>query len=359
MNAIGISPQSAVGNGAIVAFSTVPNAPKLLTRDELLTTTSRIGLNWSDGDSNGGQPVLDYRISYQNLGIYEEIASGVIAKTYMTTMAVTGGTPYTLRVESRNSVGFSAPSDPIVILAATRPGQPAAPTTSVYLNDVTIKWVSPSANAFADYGAEIVGYKVSILANDGTYKTSAKCDGSLNSIVLSKSCVLTMTDLMSDPFNLGLGVIVQAKVVAFNVIGDSLASLPGSGAVIAITVSPDPPISLARNNLLTSPTQITLTWQAGNSNGGYPVIDYRVSTDQATGNWQVIATGVTTKSFTMTPVTAGSTYNFKVESRTLFGYSGYSEVFPILAATVPDQPQIPVTSVSINNLVVSWSAPYN
>ena len=40
----------------------------------------------------------------------------------MTTMTITGGTPYTLRVEARNSVGYSAASDPIVILAATKPG---------------------------------------------------------------------------------------------------------------------------------------------------------------------------------------------------------------------------------------------
>lgn len=46
LNAIGSSPFSTVSNGAVLAFSTVPNKPKLLTRDELLTTTSRIGLGW-------------------------------------------------------------------------------------------------------------------------------------------------------------------------------------------------------------------------------------------------------------------------------------------------------------------------
>jgi len=82
--------------------------------------------------------VLDYRVSYQNLGIYEVIASGVTVKSYMTTMTIIKGTPYTLRVEARNSVGYSAASDPIIILAATKPGQPSAPKTSVYLNDVII-----------------------------------------------------------------------------------------------------------------------------------------------------------------------------------------------------------------------------
>jgi len=89
------------------------------------------------------------------------------------------------------------------------------------------------------------------------------------------------------------------------------------------------------------------------------VIDYRVSTDQATNTWVVIVTGITSQSFTMTTVTAGLIYNFRVESRSLFGYSSYSQIYPILAATVPDQPSIPTTSVHINNLIVDWQAPYD
>jgi hypothetical protein len=50
------------------------------------------------------------------------IASGVTVKNYMTTMTIAKGTPYTLRVEARNSVGYSPPSDHIIILAATKPG---------------------------------------------------------------------------------------------------------------------------------------------------------------------------------------------------------------------------------------------
>ena len=50
------------------------------------------------------------------------IASGVTEKNYMTTMTIAKGTPYTLRVEARNSVGYSPPSDHIIILAATKPG---------------------------------------------------------------------------------------------------------------------------------------------------------------------------------------------------------------------------------------------
>ena len=88
-----------------------------------------------------------------------------------------------------------------------------------------------------------------------------------------------MTDLNGPPLNLGIGASVFAKVIAYNVIGNSIQSLAGNGAIVKFTVLPDAPLNLARNNLLTSPTQITLTWQAGPSNGGYPVLDYSVFSD--------------------------------------------------------------------------------
>lgn len=63
-NSIGESPESASGNGAIVSIVVSPDAPIELKRDNLATTTSQIGLMWSDGASDGGAEVIDYRVSY-------------------------------------------------------------------------------------------------------------------------------------------------------------------------------------------------------------------------------------------------------------------------------------------------------
>jgi hypothetical protein len=110
-------------------------------------------------------------------------------------------------------------------------------------------------------------------------------------------CTLPISALQAAPFNLGLGESIYAKVIAYNVIGNSPDSTSGNGAVISIVVAPDAPISLARDSTTTTTSQIGLTWSDGASDGGADVEDYRVSYDQGTGNWVVLQIGVTTKSY--------------------------------------------------------------
>jgi hypothetical protein len=64
INEIGESDLSTAGNGATLVISTVPDAPFGLSRDQVTTTTSQIGLLWNSGLSDGGQPLIDYRVWY-------------------------------------------------------------------------------------------------------------------------------------------------------------------------------------------------------------------------------------------------------------------------------------------------------
>lgn len=62
----------------IVAASS-PDAPTALTRNSQLTSRSVISFTWSDGISDGGSAVIDYRVSYdQSFGSFIEIGSGII-----------------------------------------------------------------------------------------------------------------------------------------------------------------------------------------------------------------------------------------------------------------------------------------
>ena len=63
-NAIGESALSTAGNGATVFQVIVPDAPVNLQRVSAETTTSQIGISWEDGPNNGGEAILDYRVSY-------------------------------------------------------------------------------------------------------------------------------------------------------------------------------------------------------------------------------------------------------------------------------------------------------
>ena len=73
---------------------------------------------------------------------------------------------------------------------------------------------------------------------------------------------------MLAPWNLTAGTSIFAKVIAINVMGESPQSTGGNGAVLKLSVVPDAPKNLARDNANTWAGQITLTWSDGTSDGG-------------------------------------------------------------------------------------------
>jgi hypothetical protein len=84
--------------------------------------------------------------------------------------------------------------------------------------------------------------------------------------------VIPLSTLQGPPFNLEYGAAVLVKVIAFNSVGDGPQSAVGGNAVSATV--PNAPVNLARSDLLTSVSQISLTWEDGDFDGGSPVIDY-------------------------------------------------------------------------------------
>lgn len=60
-NTYGESAQSDSGNGAV--YTTIPDAPVGLAENASLRTSTNLGLTWSDGLSDGGLSVIDYRIN--------------------------------------------------------------------------------------------------------------------------------------------------------------------------------------------------------------------------------------------------------------------------------------------------------
>jgi cellulose 1,4-beta-cellobiosidase len=53
------------------------------------------------------------------------------------------------------------------------------------------------------------------------------------------------------------------------------------------------------------------------------------------GTFSELATGVTETSYLVTGLNSGTTYEFKIEARNSYGYSGYSETLSLLSAFVP------------------------
>lgn len=127
---------------------------------------------------------------------------------------------------------------------------------------------------------------------------------------------------------------INVKVIAINAYGNSSQSSVGGGAVVVLV--PDAPVNLVNIVQIQQGNQITLSWSNGVSTGGSVIIDYRILYDLGTGgNFYVLQSGIVSTSYTVTGLILGTTYQFIVQSRNEVGYSSYSSVITVLAATIP------------------------
>ena len=147
---------------------------------------------------------------------------------------------------------------------------------------------------------------------DGTVFTEepTNCDGSDVDIMAAHACTVLIEDLRAEPYNLPWGSHIFARVIATNVIGESLPSDEGNGA--QILTNPDAPLNLQNEASITQANQIGLTWSEGTDNGGSSVIDYTVSFKAAAASTYTTKSGVTGLLTTLTSLTQGITYDIKV-----------------------------------------------
>ena len=83
-NSFGNSLESELGNGAIIM--TKPDAPINLAETVASRTPTSITFTWDDGANNGGDVIIDYRVSIaQETIVYTVIAVGLTSKTFTAT----------------------------------------------------------------------------------------------------------------------------------------------------------------------------------------------------------------------------------------------------------------------------------
>ena len=74
----------------------------------------------------------------------------------------------------------------------------------------------------------------------------------------------------------------------------------------------------------------------------------------------MLATGITTTSYTASSLTVDVVYTFKITARTLVGLGADSTELSIRAGAKPSVPVAPATSVNSNvSVTITWSAPFN
>ena len=242
---------------------TNPSAPLQLQNVPAITNSNQIGLKWLPPLSNGGAPIVDYRISIksQDDSVFTEFTYGVKTTSYTVKNIVEQGKTYQFKIEARNEAGFYGPfsAETLPILAAQQPAVPSAPLTVLQQDTVRVSWAAPDNG-----GSEITTYRVSIKTTEGDFvEDQAACK------LLEPTqtfCDVSVNALTQQPFNLDWGSIVIAKVLAQNSYGSSEFSVQGGYAVL-LTV-PSAPTDLRKVSAETKAGQIGLTWNTPSSYGG-------------------------------------------------------------------------------------------
>lgn len=151
--------QSEFSETTSILAAQIPDEPTDLVNVPQITLANQIGLQWIAPVFDGGSPVIDYRVWYDNAsgGAFEVLTEGVVTNAYTATGLIQGAT-YRFKVQARNVYGYSfGTTNEVSILAAQIPDIPLAPVTSFIANTDTVRvtWVAPDNG-----GSPITSYTV-------------------------------------------------------------------------------------------------------------------------------------------------------------------------------------------------------
>ena len=315
--------------------SVVPGAVGLFVSPS--HTTSSVELSWSAPADDGGRAVLDYKVEYLPSGgswtIFDDGYSSVASTTVT---GLTKGTSYQFRVSARHEDGFGIASSLISVVPATVPTVPVITSDTHVATSVTLSWSAPSDNG----GQPITDYAVQ-------YKLNSSSTWTLFSDGVSASLNATVTGLTR-------GSLYDFRVAGVN--ADGTGSFSNAWSAIP-SVVPVVVTSLASPTHTT--TSVDLTWVAPVDDGGQAVTDYKVEYSSTLGStWTVFTRGVSTvTSTTVTGLTKGTQYQFRVSAKNANGFGTVSSSVSVVPATVPAVPTIASDTHVATSVTLSWSGP--
>jgi hypothetical protein len=243
------------------------------------------------------------------------------------------GTTYTFEVMAHYTTGFGPASvDSNAVTPAGVPGTPSLSTPVAGDGQVSLSWTTPSSN-----GSAITGYVVTPYINGVAQPAHTFID---------TSTAQTLTGLAN-------GTAYTFRVAAINGVGTGSQS-NASSAVTPAGLPGAPTIgSAARGD-----HQATLTWTAPGSDGGsaisgYVVTPYIGSTAQAAQTFNSTAT-----TQTVTGLTNGVSYSFRVAALTGVGTGAQSSASNVVTpAGLPGAPSIYAVTPGDGQVTLSWDEP--
>tara|TARA_R110002051_G_scaffold5506_2_gene28290 strand:- start:1026 stop:5063 length:4038 start_codon:yes stop_codon:yes gene_type:complete len=316
---------SAQGTSANIATPTVPSSDSSTTLaiNNPNPNPLDITVSFTAPTSDGGSAITGYNLFSSDDNVtFNPVASAVSGDQ---TITVSGPGTWYFKSQSINNVGTAASQGSAVSI--TTPTVPTAsgvtlsiPSPNPSPLDIVASFTAPSS----DGGSAVTGYNLLSSPDDSTYNYVAQA---------------VTTDQTITVANTGTWYF---KSQAINNIGNGTLS---SAVSIATPNAPDAPsLTVAINDVNTSPLTITSTFVAPSSDGGSSLTGYNLFTSPDDSIFTSVASGVNVN-FNATVANSGTWY-LMAQAVNNAGTSVNSTSVSIATPNAPDAPSLTLT---INN----------
>ena len=339
------------------AITPAPTAPLAPGKPTGTGGHQSVALSWTSG-GNGGSAITKWQYQKKSGGGYGSWTDICVtlttptcpSKTSYTVTGLTNATAYRFKVRAVNNVGdgsVSPESDAITPATPTAPLKPGKPTVTGAHQSVALTWTSGG-----DGGSAITKWQ---------YKTSESvsnwtdiCETSGDSTCPDRT-TYTVTGLTN-------GKLYRFRVRAINSVGDGPQSLFSDNVSPVSTVPPAPgkPTGTVHDK------SVGLSWTSG-GNGGSAITrwQYQKKSTGDYGGWTDIcvtksdSTCPSKTSYTVTGLTNGRAYRFKVRAVNSLGSgsaSPGSDAITPAKPTAPPAPGKPTGTAGHQHVALTWTS---
>ena len=343
-----------VGTTVLNQVNAAPSAPTGLTAEPAPDETPQlaVSLSWTAPASDGGSAITFHQYRYKvgsgSLGSWTTIGNSGANGANATSFTVPGlpatATPpivFTFEVRAVNANGNGSESNQDTATMNV----PGASTLTVTTESeqASFAWTTADNN-----GSRILRHQLTVLESvqGAIEETTMNIPNSGPGEANANSYTLT---------GLTNGVSYGFGIAAVNSVGTAFP-------FFATTVVPGTKPTAPRN-LSAEPgdTQVTLRWTAPQSDGGNSIdgYEYQQKTGNAPyGSWTDIpGAGENTTEHTLTGLTNGTSYRFKVRAKNPRGNGPESNEVTAVPRTVPTAPQSFAATAGNGRVQLDWTAP--
>ena len=324
----------------MVALGRLPEQPSALYKIESASSQTSIAVAWDQVPDIDSIPTTGYKLLMDDglNGQFQVVYDGSTDyhTRQFTAVGLETGIPYRFKVIAVNINGESPESDEFTINACLRPSDNGLPfKIDTTKTTITIGWDEPNSQ-----GCPLTGFSI---LRDG---------GVRDDIVIEvEPGIVENKPSMREYQITGLtlpGNTYRFIVRAFNDAGSS-----DSGVLsVILSAVPDTPASGPTSDAsVTNESRIKVNFgpQSASENGGSPVLSYDLQVDYGHDDDFLSVIGgegmddsLETRYTIETNIVSGNMYRFRYRSRNANGWSAYSPISYIKAATKPTRPPAPI-----------------